>query len=188
MADDQQNMPGDEDLGMQESSTQETPQKKGPLLSPLIVRILLFFALVILIVLISTVVVMVFGKVAQPQAAKSYPDEWSEDIKRPKAIHLAYLPLDDPFRQQLLDQRLIQIKIILGYKAEDKILGQELSAIKPEIRDIVIKHLSTLKSDYFSDQSGTSLERLEEDLLKQINRILNSGKVDRILFQDYNLM
>jgi len=187
MSDDQQNMPGEEDLDLEDSAA-AAPQKKGPLLSPLIIRILLFFALVILIILISIVVVIVFGKVASPQGAKGYPDEWSEDIKRPKAVHLEYLSLEDPFRQQLLDGKMIQLKIDIGYKALDKNLQQELSAIKPEIRDIVIKHLSGLRSDYFTDTTGTSLEKLEEDLLKQINRILNNGKVERILFQEYTLM
>ena len=186
MSDDQQNAP-EEELDLEESAAQ-TPQKKGPLLSPLIVRILLFFALIILIILISTVVVVVFSKFVQPTGAKSYPDEWSQDIRRPKTIHLEYIIMDDPFRQQLLDGKMIQLKIILGYKSNDKLLQQEISSVKPEIRDIIIKYLSTKRSDDFNDSSGNSLDKLEEDLLKQINRILNNGKIDRILFQDFTLM
>jgi len=63
-----------------------------------------------------------------------------------------------------------------------------LSQIKPEIRDIIIKHLSRLKSDYFVDKEGASLDKLEEDILKQVNRIVNDGKIDRMLFQEYTLM
>jgi flagellar basal body-associated protein FliL len=176
----------DDELDLEESS--DIPQKRGPLLSPLIVRVLLIVAMLIVTTLISIIVFIIFSKVVQPSGAVTRPDEWGDDVHRPKTTHLDYLVLEDPFRQQLLDGKMIQLKITLGYKAKDKKLQQEISMIKPEIRDIIIKHLSRLKSDYFTDKSGTSLEKLEEDFLKQINRILNNGKVERILFQEYTLM
>ena len=182
---DEQNIAEDE-LDLDDSS--EVTRKKGSFLSPLIVRILLIASLLIVVVVLTIVVVMVMFSVMQPTGAKARPDDWGEGITRPPAMHLDYLVLEDPFRQQLLDGRMIQLKITLGYKTKDKKLQQEISQIKPEIRDIVIKHLSRLNSSYFTDKTGTSLEKLEEDFLKQINRILNNGKVERILFQEYTLM
>jgi flagellar basal body-associated protein FliL len=175
----------DEELDLDEGS--QIPQKKGPFLSPLIIRVLLIVALIIVIILISIIVSIVFAKFNQV-GFKSRVDEWTDDVHRPKTMHLEYIVLENPFRQQLLDGKMIQLKITLAYKAKDKKLQQEISSIIPEIRDIIIKHLSRLRSDDFTDVSGTSLEKLEDDFLKQINRILNNGKIERILFQEYTLM
>ena len=167
------------DLGAQ------SPAKKGGFLSPFIIKILGIAALFISIVIIATIVSIVVINLAKPSSGgTSLPDV--DDIKRSGVTHLEYLKFEDAFRQQLIDGRMIQIKIALGYKPKDKTLQAELSQIIPEIRDIIIKQLSRLKSDYFTDENA--LDRLEEDLLKQVNRIVNSGKVERIYFQEYKLM
>jgi flagellar FliL protein len=175
----------EEELDLEESS--ELPQKKGPFLSPLIIRLLLIIAAIIVVILIAVIVFIVGSKLASPIGITRF-DELGDEIHRPKTMHLEYIVLDDPFRQQLLDGKMIQLKINLGYKAKDKKLQQEISSVIPEIRDIIIKQLSRMRSDDFTDASGTSLEKLEEDFLKQINRILNNGKIERILFQEFTLM
>jgi|GEM_PF-1349574 len=182
---DEQNV---EEDGFDLEETTEAPRKKGSFLSPLIIRILMIFGAVIVFVFIAIFVYIIGETITRSRDVRTMPDEWTTDVRRPKTVHLEYMVLDDPFRQQLLDGKMIQLKITLGYRAKDKKLQQEISKIKPEIRDIVIKHLSHLKSDYFVDESGSSLEKLEEDFLKQINRILNNGKIERILFQEYTLM
>lgn len=182
---DEQNA-AESELGFDEGV--EAQSKKGSFLSPLIIRILLITALLIVIVLIAVIVFMIGSSIVKTGPSQIRTDVWDEGVFRKKVVHLDYLVLEEPFRQQLLDEKMIQLKITLGYKANDKKLQQEISKIKPEIRDIVIKHLSHLKSDDFVDETGSSLEKLEEDFLKQINRILNNGKVERILFQEYTLM
>jgi flagellar basal body-associated protein FliL len=174
------------DLGPDEldADVQAAP-KKTSLLSPLIIRILSIAALIIVTIIISSIVAIVVVRANRP-AVTSYPDV--DTPFRKKVEHMAYLELENPFRQQLLDGRMIQLKISLGYQQDNKKLQQEISQIKPEIRDIVIKHLSRLRSDYFVDDEGASLDKLEDDFLKQINRIVNNGKVERILFQEYTLM
>ncbi len=176
----------EEELDLEESA--ELPQKKGPFLSPLIIRILLIVALVIVITLIAIIVFIVGSKLVSPVGITTRLDEWGEEISRPQTMHLESIVLEDPFRQQLLDGKMIQLKINLGYKAQDKKLQQEITTVIPEIRDIIIKQLSRMRSDDFTDASGTSLEKLEDDFLKQINRILNNGKVERIFFQEFTLM
>ncbi len=167
------------DLGAQ------SPAKKGGLLSPFIVKILGIAALFISIVIIATIVSIIVINVAKPSSGgANLPNV--DDIKRSAVTHLEYLKFEDAFRQQLIDGRMIQLKIALGYKPKDKTLQTELTQIIPEIRDIIIKQLSRLRSDYFADENA--LDRLEEDLLKQVNRIVNTGKVERIYFQEYTLM
>ena len=50
----------------------------------------------------------------------------------------------------------------------------------------VIKTLSKLEANYFSDVDP--LSKLEDDLVKQINRMLNEGEIEGIFFQEYTLM
>ena len=163
-------------------NTQQT--KKGALLSPFIIKILSIVASVIGIIIICILVFIVMSRCTIQTGASNIPQV--ETITRVKRDHHEYLKIEDPFRQQLIDGKMIQLKLSLGYKARDKKIQQELSQIIPEIRDIIIKHLSRLRSEYFADESA--LDRLEEDLLKQINRILNKGKVERIYFLEYTLM
>lgn len=167
------------DLGAQ------TAAKKGGFLSPFIVKILGIAALIIAMIVIATLVSIIVINVAKPSSGgANLPDV--DDIKKTEVTHLEYLKFEDAFRQQLIDGRMIQLKIALGFKPKDKALQTELTQIIPEMRDIIIKQLSRLKSDYFTDENA--LDRLEEDLLKQVNRIINSGKVERIYFQEYTLM
>ena len=185
---DEQNFDDDIDI---EDSVSETSKKKGSFLSPFLVRILMIVALVVAMIIIAVVVSAIVFKVVGSRSPQVRPDSWMDDqIVKTKTIHYEYLELEDPFRQQLMDGKMIQLKITLAYKAKDKALQQELSQIKPEIRDIIIKHLSHLKSEDFVDakSGGSALEKLEMDFLKQINRILNTGRVERILFQEYTLM
>ncbi|HOV12682.1 MAG TPA: flagellar basal body-associated FliL family protein [Spirochaetota bacterium] len=183
MADDKEDdiVEGEEgsDLGAQ------TQAKKGGFLSPFLVKILGIAAMVIAMIIVATIVSIIVINIAKPSSGgSSLPDV--EDIKRTSVTHLEYLKFEDAFRQQLVDGRMIQLKIALGYKPKDKPLQTELSQIIPELRDIIIKQLSRLRSEYFADENA--LDRLEEDLLKQINRIVNTGKVERIYFQEYTLM
>ncbi|OHD12346.1 MAG: hypothetical protein A2086_13570 [Spirochaetes bacterium GWD1_27_9] len=176
-----------DDINLDEEGGESTvtPQKKGGFLSPFIVKILTITAAAIGMIIISFIVAIVVMK-ASPTGGggANMPD--SESPQRTQVEHLEYLKFDDAFRQQLIDGRMIQLKLALGYKSKDKTLQTELSQIIPEMRDIIIKQLSRLRSDYFLDENA--LDRLEEDLLKQINRIVNSGKVERIYFQEYTLM
>ncbi|HOJ63114.1 MAG TPA: flagellar basal body-associated FliL family protein [Spirochaetota bacterium] len=182
MADNKKNINTIEEEEEQEGAAQ--PQKKGAFLSPFLVKILSLVAAGIGVIIISVLTVLIMTRCAIPSGGATSPD--TDVPKREKRIHLEYLKIDDPFRQQLIDGRMIQLKLSLGYKAKDKKVQQELTQVIPEIRDIIIKHLSRLKSDYFQDEHA--LDRLEEDLLKQINRILNEGKVEKIFFLEYTLM
>jgi len=179
-------MPDDErDEEQEEGSGAQQPKKGGPLLSPFILKILMIVVAVIAVFVISIISSMIILNTAKPGAGGAdAPDE--SGITSVKAEHFEYLSFADAFRQQLIDGRMIQLKIALGFRPKEKKLQTELTQIQPELRDIIIKHLSRLKSDYFMQE--TALDNLQEDLLKQINRIVNSGKVERIYFQEYTLM
>jgi len=166
-------------------STAAAPQKKGGFLSPFLVRILTIAASVIGMVIIATVVaIVVVGAGKQSSGGAGAPEV--EGVKRHEVEHFEHLKIESAFRQQLSDGKMIQLKIALGFKGKDKRLIAELGEITPEIRDIVIRQLTKLNSEYFAEETG--LEKLEEDLLKQINRVVNNGKIEKIYFEEYTLM
>lgn len=185
---DEQNL-ADEEIDIDESAA-EPSKKKGSFLSPFLVKILLIIAFAVGTIFLTIIVSLIVVKFVTSRAPQVRPDSWDDQVRNVEVEHYEYLELDEPFRQQLLDGKMIQLKITLAYKSKDKSLQQEISQIKPEIRDIIIKHLSHLSSEDFVDvkSGGSALEKIEADFLKQINRILNSGRIERILFQEYTLM
>ena len=178
-------MSDERDEELEEGAGSQQPKKSGPLLSPFILKILMIVVAIIAVFVISSISAMVILNTKAPGAGGADSPN-AQGIERPRTEHFEYLSFADAFRQQLIDGRMIQLKIALGFKPRDKKLQTELTQIQPELRDIIIKSLSKLKSEYFLQE--TALDNLQEDLLKQINRILNSGKVERIYFQEYTLM
>ena len=176
-------MADSENFDKEEGEELQEPQKKGFSVSPFLIKILGIVAAVIGIIIICVIVVIVMSHFMQPAGGSVAQGEQITKVKRE---HYEYLNIDDPFRQQLMDGKMVQLKISLGYKSGDKKTQNELSQIIPEVRDIVIKHLGRLRGEYFTDENA--LDRLEEDLLKQINRVLNNGKVEKIFFQEYTLI
>jgi flagellar basal body-associated protein FliL len=166
-------------------SASATPQKKGGLLSPFLIKILSIVALVIGMFVVSFVVAIIVFRAGKPTSGGAGAPE-VENIKRAEVEHYEHMKIEDSFRQQLSDGKMIQLKIALGFKGKDKRLVAELGSITPEIRDIVIRQLTKLNSEYFAEDNA--LEKLEEDLLKQINRIVNNGKIEKIYFEEFTLM
>lgn len=177
-----------DDLNIDESDDGvKTAAKKGAALNPFIVKVLSGVASVIGIIILVVVVSLITQKcTSNSTGGAGRPDDGLVDIRKPKVDHPETFPLDKPFRQQLKDGKMIQLSINLGFKAGDKKLQMELTQNIPQIRDIIIKTLSRLDSDYFKE--GDSLDKLQEDLLKQINRVLNEGEVQYLFFQEYTLM
>lgn len=161
--------------------------KKGSFLNPLLIKVLGAVATVVFLVILMVVISMLVVKCSgAATGGASSPDGGVVDIRRQKVEHPETLPLEKPFRQQLKDGKMIQLSIHLAFKPGNKKLQMELTQNIPQIRDIIIKTLSRIDSDYFKD--GDALDKLQEDLLKQVNRMLNDGEVERIFFQEYTLM
>ncbi|MBO5288221.1 MAG: flagellar basal body-associated FliL family protein [Spirochaetales bacterium] len=177
--DDNLNNMDDTDGGGMES------KKRG--LNPFIIKILSGVAgIVLLITLVVVVCLLVVKCSTTGTGGTGTPDNGLTDIRKPHVEHPAILAMDTPFRQQLRDGKMIQVDIALAYAEKNKKLQTELTQNKAQIRDIVIKTLSKLEANYFSDVDP--LSKLEDDLIKQINRMLNEGEIEGIFFQEYTLM
>lgn len=184
MADEQQQ--DDLDINTDDEMSSVGGAKKGSFLNPFIIRILSIVALIITMFIIAILVLIVGSNIMQPRSGGTVTGPETDVIQPRDAEHFEYVNLEDPFRQQLRDGKMIQLDISLGYKKGNKKIQQELTQIVPEIRDIVILYLSRRDSVFFAKPNA--LDVLKEDLLKQINRIVNSGKVERIFIEEYTLM
>ena len=174
--DDNFNNMDDTDAGGMES------KKRG--LNPFIIKVLTGVAgIVLLITLVVVVCLFVVKCSSTGTGGAGTPDNGLTDIRKSRVEHPATLAMDSPFRQQLKDGRMIQVDIQLAYSGDNKKLQTELTQNKAQIRDIVIKTLSKLEANYFSDIDP--LSKLEDDLVKQINRMLNEGEIEGIFFQEY---
>jgi hypothetical protein len=109
-----------------------------------------------------------------------------------KIEKLTYYEFKDSITQELLDGNSIQFKIVLGYKCEDIELRQQIyEEFDDKKNDIIIiskNYLSTKNTKFIRAETGSSLDKIEKNLIKLINPILQKGKIKRILFQQYNLL
>ncbi len=176
-----------DDLNMDDGDEVVKTGKKRGGLNPFIIKVLSGAAGIVMLTVLMVVVSLVTVKCSSTGASgTSRPDVGITDIRKPKIEHPMTFNLEDPFRQQLHDGKMIQMSITLAFQAKNKKLQMELTQNIPQLRDIIIKTLSKLDSDYFKDTDP--LGKFEEDLIKQINRILNEGEIDAIYFQEYTLM
>ncbi|MCU0822489.1 MAG: flagellar basal body-associated FliL family protein [Spirochaetes bacterium] len=161
-------------------------KKGGKFLSPFIIKMLTFAIGGILVTIWIVILFMVLIRcTSSPQPTSSNVPQ-TQQITRQAVEHLEYHNIEDAFRQRLIDDSMVQIKISLGFKEGNKKIGQELSSANAEIRDVIIKQLSHMKGEDF--KKPNALDELEEALVKQINRLLNTGKIERVFFQEYTLM
>lgn len=176
-----------DDLNIDDSDDGVKSSKKKSFLNPFLIKILSGVAGIIAILVLMFIVALVTVKCSSAgTGGTGRPDSGLSDIRKPKVEHPMTFDLEKPFRQQLRDGKMIQMNIALAFQARNKKLQMELTQNIPQIRDIIIKTLSRLDSNYFKD--GDALGKLQEDLIKQINRMLNEGEIDAIYFQEYTLM
>lgn len=177
----------DLDMEQGDEGVSSSSGKKGNFLNPFIIKMLsgvaVVIGIVILVVIVSLLTIRCSGG---GTGGAGRPDDGVVDIRRQRVIHPETLSLDKPFRQQLRDGTMIQLNISLGFRPNNKKLQMELTQNIPQVRDIIIKTLARLDSDYFKDPDA--LGKLQEDLIKQLNRMLNDGEIERIFFEEYTLM
>lgn len=80
-------------------------------------------------------------------------------------------------------RRLFKISLALEYDPANIKLGDELNARSPFMRDHLITYLGSMNEDQLSDISYR--ETIRDSLTSALNTFLESGKVDRVLFQDF---
>lgn len=80
-------------------------------------------------------------------------------------------------------RRLFKISLALEYDPKNVELANEMSQRTPFMRDYLIGYLGSMNEDSLSDISYR--ETIRDSLSSALNRFLNAGRVDRVLFQDF---
>jgi len=75
------------------------------------------------------------------------------------------------------------LKVEMCFELENEGLKEELNERLPQIRDILIKLLSSKKVEEVSTLIGK--EELQREIISKINRILISGKIKNVYFTDF---
>ncbi|HOJ50710.1 MAG TPA: flagellar basal body-associated FliL family protein [Spirochaetota bacterium] len=78
------------------------------------------------------------------------------------------------------------VEIVLGYMNPDPIFNNELTKRELEIIDIV-RGVITRKT-YNNIEGPENIKVIKEEILTKINNVLKYGKIDSIMFSEYNLI
>ena len=76
-------------------------------------------------------------------------------------------------------------RFLLGYTMGDKELNAELINRKDELRNLVLKYLS---SKTFDQLRANKYAQIEEDLKVAINRRLSTGRIKKVLVDDFTVI
>ena len=183
MSDEQQDL-NLEDVGA--GADEGAGPRKGGLFSGLLITILKWAAIAVglIIVVVATVVITMNirdkGRSSQGLAAVSpeYVD---------KADPLSYTDVIDQIRGQTADETpaIFLLKVSLGYELNDKLIGTEIGARKWEIQDLLLKFVAQKTA---SELNPLAYETIQADMMNLINRILQTGRIKRVVFREFSVV
>ncbi|MBN1522893.1 MAG: flagellar basal body-associated FliL family protein [Spirochaetales bacterium] len=137
-------------------------------------------ATAILFLLLAVFIATVFGDDGQKKTDGSI---FSGNDVVPPPEALQYYKNMDPVRGMTVDNppNLFTASVILGYPKDNIALTGEVLEKAHKIHAIILKTLSEKKAD---ELSWAGVERLQQELLEKINRILTTGKLKLVLFKE----
>jgi flagellar basal body-associated protein FliL len=80
-------------------------------------------------------------------------------------------------------RRIFKISLALEYDPANTVLGEEMQTRSPFMRDHLIQYLGALNETTLSDIAYR--ETMRDSLTVALNRFLEEGQLDRVLFQDF---
>jgi flagellar FliL protein len=105
---------------------------------------------------------------------------------KPKPEPLTTLPLDE-FKLNTADidePHFLRVQLSLAYKNEDnKKLAQELPQRKEQIRDIILKILSSKEKQDVDEE--TERQTVKDEIKKEINNVLVNGQIEEIYILEF---
>jgi len=183
MSDEQQDL-NLEDVG---AGAEDVPgPRRGGLFSGLLLNILKWAAIgvgVIIIVVTTTVItfnVIKKGSSAQNLAAVS-------PAYAAKTAPLASYDAIDSIRGQTADETpaIFLLRVSILYDQADKPVSVEIGQRVREIQDLMLKYVSRKTA---AELQPSNYDQLQADLQSQINMIMSSGKVKRVVFREFTVV
>ena len=176
---DQERFLDEEQAGQQE----EEAGKKVGFLPALLLKVLKWVAIVVAILVLVIVVTVITVKVLEGES-KRYVDNlaMSEDI-RPIPENLAFFTNLGQIRGQTNDvpPASFVAEVALGYEQGNNTVAAEITSRSTRIYNIILIYLSK-KS--VAELHPKNAEKLQEELLREVNRVMTSGKIKAVLFKE----
>ncbi|TFG64886.1 MAG: flagellar basal body protein FliL [Spirochaetales bacterium] len=161
--------------------------RRGGFLGGALVKILKFVALGIGAIIFIVVVVIVTVRILSPAGSGSQTVvPMSEDYKGVPPKYTYYANIEE-IRSRTSDEApaTVIVKVVIGYGGENKMLQTELIDRTPQIQDLLRNYFSSKKSAELRPEDETFIK---EEIKERINRILADGKIDEVLFSDFNVV
>ena len=163
----------------------EVGQKTG-FLPALVIKILKWaIAGVALIALVVTIVVITMGFMSRGTRPATVP-AISEDY-RATPPKLEYYNVFEPIRTRTADEvpYTVIARIGLGYDPDNTSLYREIGERNDKLQDLL--------RSYFTQKTAKEVEAknefiVKQDLLIRVNAILANGKVEDVIFYEYNVI
>jgi flagellar protein FliL len=179
MSDEQQDL-NLEDVGG--GSEDVTAPRRGGLLGGMLLNILKWVAIGVgVIIIVVTTTVLTFrilnkGNTANLQAVSP---EYSTQQKP-----LASFDNIEQIRGQTADDNpaVFIMQVSLGYDPKDKEVSVEIGERSREIQDLILKYVSSKKA---ADLSTSNYDVIQAELLNQINAVMKTGKVKKVMFRTF---
>lgn len=180
MGDEENFLEGDAEAG----GDLEVGRKVG-FLPAVAIKILKWAALgIAAVIFIVTVVVITVGIMNRGQAQAGYPS--ASQAYRGTVPILSYFDIPEVRgRTADVNPTTFIAKVSLGYDLNNKAIQSELVARAPQLQDIVFS--------FFASRTAAQLqasheEELKAELKEEINRIMTSGKIQQVLFLEFNVV
>lgn len=179
----------DEDTFLDEDVTPagdvEVGQKTG-FLPALLLKILKWAAVAVAaIVFIVTVVVFTMRIMNQGTRPATVPAV-SEEYRATPPL-LEYYDVFEPIRTRTADETPYTViaRVALGYNPDNKSLYSEIVERTPKLQDLI--------RSYFTQRTAKEVMPRNEEVVKQelmvrVNQILSSGKIQDVIFLEYNVI
>ena len=183
MSDEQQDL-NLEDVGA--GAEDASGPRRGGLLSGVLLTILKWAAIgigaVIIVVTTTIITVRLVNRGAQPEGLAAISPSYAA-----KTAPLASYDAIDSIRGQTADETpaIFLLRVSILYDQADKPVSVEIGQRVREIQDLMLKYVSRKTA---AELQPSNYDQLQADLQSQINMIMSSGKVKRVVFREFTVV
>jgi len=160
----------------------EGEARGGGFLPNLVIRVLKWTAIGVVIVIVSAATAFFAYRLISRGTVTRDLGAVSPDYEgRPEA--LATFTEVEQIRGQTADetQRIFSLRINIGYEENNLKVQTELVKRRWEIQDLVLRFISQKSA---TELSPGNYSALQEELKQQINRVMTSGRIQRVFFRE----
>jgi flagellar FliL protein len=146
-----------------------------------LILIIIVVLLLLLLIIGGVVAYFLLSSDEEPQDQPQQEQEQKVETKSTKALEIGPIYPLDPFTVNLKSSGATKyLKCTINIEIDAPETQPELDKLKPAIRDIIIRILSSKTVPEISTAKGK--EKLKEEIKKNINSILSTGEIRNVYF------